>query len=239
MRPLLSPDGTQLVYATRHETQTGLRIRDLNTGADRWLAWPVQRDEQESRFTRDLFPGYAFTPDGRSVVYTRDGGIWRVDVASGETARIPFELEVEQSLGPELRAPRRLGLGPVKARLVRGLAPAPDGGALAFSALGALYVHDRDGGGNRAVVEGGPPAAHPPGPRTAGGSRTPPGPAPAATSGERGPTVGARRAGSPNTRRSTATRPGRRTASASSRCVARDTTGCTASGTPGRRSGRT
>lgn len=161
MRPLLSPDGTRLVYATRHETRTGLRIRDLNTGVDRWLAWPVQRDEQESRFTRDLFPGYAFTPDGRSVVYTRDGGIWRVDVASGETAGIPFELEVEQSLGPELRAPQRLGLGPVKARLVRGLAPAPDGGALAFSALGALYVHDVEEGRNRAVVDGTPPAVHP------------------------------------------------------------------------------
>ncbi|MYE10759.1 MAG: amidohydrolase, partial [Gammaproteobacteria bacterium] len=161
MRPLLSPDGTQVVYATRHETRTGLRIRNLNTGVDRWLAWPVQRDEQESRFTRDLFPGYAFTPDGRSVVYTRDGGIWRVDVASGETAGIPFELEVEQSLGPELRAPQRLGLGPVKARLVRGLAPAPDGGALAFSALGALYVHDVEEGRNRAIVDGTPPAVHP------------------------------------------------------------------------------
>ncbi len=161
MRPLVSPDGTQLVYATRHETQTGLRVRDLGTGADRWLAWPVQRDEQESRFTRDLFPGYAFTPDGRFVVYTREGGIWRVDVASGETARIPFELEVEQSLGPRLHAPQRLGLGPVKARLVRGLAPAPDGRALAFSALGALYVHDIDDGRNRSVVDGGPPAVRP------------------------------------------------------------------------------
>lgn len=161
MRPLLSPDGTRLVYATRHETQTGLRIRDLSTGKDGWLAWPVQRDEQESRFTRDLFPGYAFTPDGRSVVYTRDGGIWRVDVASGETARIPFELEIDQSLGPELRTPQRLGLGPVKARLVRGLAPGPDGGALALSALGTLYVHDLEEGRNRAVVNGTPPAVHP------------------------------------------------------------------------------
>src|SRR5690606_35029769 len=38
-RPALSPDGRWLVYATRHEAQTGLRIRDLQTGADRSLAW--------------------------------------------------------------------------------------------------------------------------------------------------------------------------------------------------------
>ena len=31
-RPTLSPDGESLVYATRHEDQTGLRIRDLIPG---------------------------------------------------------------------------------------------------------------------------------------------------------------------------------------------------------------
>ena len=58
--PLLSPDGGQLVYGTHYEQQTGLRIRDLNTGRDRWLVYPVQREEQESGFTRDLLPAYAF-----------------------------------------------------------------------------------------------------------------------------------------------------------------------------------
>ena len=161
MRPLLSPDGTQLVYATRQGTETALRLRNLDTGVDRRLAWPAQRDEQESRFTRDLFPGYAFTPDGRSVVYSRDGGIWRVDVDSGASAPIPFELEVEQSLGPKLRTPYRLGIGPVKARLVRGLAPAPEGEAFAFSALAALRIHEPSSGRNRALTEEGTPAFHP------------------------------------------------------------------------------
>ena len=52
-RPVLSPDGEQLVYATRYEQQTGLRLRNLRTGTDRWLAYPVEHDEQESRF----YPG--------------------------------------------------------------------------------------------------------------------------------------------------------------------------------------
>ena len=37
MRPVLSPDGHWLVYASRWESQTGLRIRDLKTGDDAWL----------------------------------------------------------------------------------------------------------------------------------------------------------------------------------------------------------
>lgn len=35
MRPTLSPDGRWLVYATRHVSHTGLRIRDLETGEER------------------------------------------------------------------------------------------------------------------------------------------------------------------------------------------------------------
>ena len=62
MRPVLSPDGSLLTYVTRYRGDSGLRLRDLQTGKDRWLAYPAQRDDQESRFTRDLFPGYAFTP---------------------------------------------------------------------------------------------------------------------------------------------------------------------------------
>ena len=80
-RPLLSPDGSKLVFGTRVDNQTGLRIRDLATGEERWLKLPVQRDEQESRFTRDLIPGCAFTPDGKFVLAVYGGKIHRLDVA--------------------------------------------------------------------------------------------------------------------------------------------------------------
>ena len=141
-RPRLSPDGSLLVYATRYETQTGLRIRDLDSGVDRWLAFPVQRDEQESRFTRDLFPGYAFAPDGGKVYFTRNGGIRAVDVDTGVVSTIPFTLTVDQQLGPNLRFPYRIGLGPVKARLARFAKLSPDESKIVFSALTRVYVMD-------------------------------------------------------------------------------------------------
>ena len=68
MRPALSPDGKWLVYGTRHKTDTALRIRNLETGAERWLAYPVTRDDQESRASRDTLPRYDFMPDGKSLV---------------------------------------------------------------------------------------------------------------------------------------------------------------------------
>ena len=61
-RPAVSPDGATLVYGSRHEDATGLRARDLATGDERWLVYPVQRDDMESRATLDILPGYTFTP---------------------------------------------------------------------------------------------------------------------------------------------------------------------------------
>jgi Tol biopolymer transport system component len=160
-RPALSPDGNTLVYGTRYHQQTGLRRRDLNTGADEWLVFPVEHDEQESRFTRDLLPGYAFTPDGRSLIFTAGGGIRRLDLASGAVEEIPFTAAVEQALGPRLYFPYRLGLGPVKARLLMGPALSPDGKQLAFSAFLGVHVRDLGSGETRVVSPPEQSAFHP------------------------------------------------------------------------------
>ncbi|MBL8140951.1 MAG: PD40 domain-containing protein, partial [Acidobacteria bacterium] len=58
MRPVLSPDGRFLVYGTRVQLDTALRVRDLTTGAERWLVRKVTRDDQESRASRDTLPRY-------------------------------------------------------------------------------------------------------------------------------------------------------------------------------------
>jgi len=139
-RPALSPDGRRLVYGTRHDAQTGLRLRDLETGEDRWLLYPVQRDDQESRFTRDLLPGYDFTPDGAELVLSYGGRLHRVSIATGQSHEIPFTAKVSQGLGPLARFPRGVPEGPVVSRLIQAPAESPAGDRLAFSALTRLYV---------------------------------------------------------------------------------------------------
>ncbi|MCZ6888842.1 MAG: amidohydrolase family protein [Gammaproteobacteria bacterium] len=161
IRPRLSPNGRLLVYGTRYEAQTGLRVRDLTTGDDRWLVYPVQRDEQESRFTRDLLPGYAFTPDGTSLIFAQRGRIRRVDLETSAVTEIPFTVTVEQGLGPRLHFPYRIGLGPVKARVIQSAHLSPDGKQVVFSALTRIYIKDLTTGNVKAISPENVPAFHP------------------------------------------------------------------------------
>ncbi len=139
IRPEISPDGRHLVYATRHDAKTGFRVRDLETGADRWLTYPVQRDDQEALFSRDLLPPYAFTPDGAAIVTTFDGKIQRVSLADGSAAVIPFNAKVAAPIGPLLGQSQTTDDGPVRARIIQTPRQAPDGSAVVFSALTHLY----------------------------------------------------------------------------------------------------
>src|SRR5712664_2794043 len=145
-RPVLSPDGAQVLYVTRYETESGLRLRNLQTGADRWVRYPITRDDQESRFTRDLFPAYAFMPDGKDIVYNQDGKIRRLNLASGTDTVIPFTAKVSQELGPNLDFPQKVEEGPVKVRLIQDPVESPDGKKLAFSAMTHLYTLDLPNG---------------------------------------------------------------------------------------------
>jgi len=148
LRPLLSPDGKTLVYASRFRTGTGLRARDLESGAERWLLYPVTRDDQESRATRDTMPGYAFTPDGKSLALASGGKIHRVDFATGASRVIPFTAKVAAEIGPRVHFRGRVDdSDTVRARVIRWPSPSPDRTRLAFSAFNHIWISPLSGGG--------------------------------------------------------------------------------------------
>lgn len=142
MRPVVSPDGKWLIYGTRADSVTSLRIRDLATGDERFLVHNVQRDDQESRFTRDLMPGSAFTPDGRALVTSFGGKLWTVDIASGRAAQIPFSASIELGLGALSKFEYDLNDTTLTVQQIRGARPSPDGRRLTFTALDKVWVMD-------------------------------------------------------------------------------------------------
>jgi hypothetical protein len=125
-------------HALRDQDRT-LRLRNLETQAEEWLAFPVQRDDSESRAPMDAYPGYSFTPDSRAVVVSYGGEIWRVPVDRSAPVKIPFEADVKLEMGPEVKFAWRVDTATTfTAKQVRDIAPSPDGKQLAFSRSASL-----------------------------------------------------------------------------------------------------
>ncbi len=110
-RPLPSPDGRFLVYATRYGSEMWLRVLDLQTRDDRWLTKLAQHDELEASPWRDLAPHYAFAPDRRSLIVNDGGQLERVSLIDGSKSAIPFTADVRLPLGALNRPKIRGGDG--------------------------------------------------------------------------------------------------------------------------------
>lgn len=152
VRPTLSPDGRWLVYGSRYENKTGLRLRELATGNERWLAYPTQRDEMESRAPMDALPGMSFTPDSKELVASYGNKLWRVKVDGSGQTEIPFRVQAQVEVGPELSFTYPIAdSAQFNARQIRDAVPSPDGAQLAFVAMDRLYVMDWPGGTPRRV----------------------------------------------------------------------------------------
>ncbi len=152
VRPTLSRDGKWVVYGSRYEDKTGLRIRDLATGEERWLAYPTQRDEMESRAPMDALPGMSFTPDSKELVASYGNRIWRVPVDGSGQTEIPFRVQANIEAGPELAFRYPVSdSAQFTVRQIRDAVPSPDGKTLAFVAMDRLYVMDWPTGTPRRV----------------------------------------------------------------------------------------
>ncbi len=141
-RPMPSPDGRWLVYATRFDATEALKLRDLETDEETWLVMGVQRDESQGGGTRDrdVYPGAAWTPDSQALITFYGGKIMRVEVPSGDATEIPFTARVQQDLGPLVLFDYPIDDEQLTVSQIRGARPSPDGERLAFTALDRLYV---------------------------------------------------------------------------------------------------
>ena len=141
-RPMPSPDGRWLVYATRYDAREVLKLRDLESGEETWLVMDVQRDDSQGggMRDRDVYPGSAWTPDSRALITSYGGRIMRVEVPSGEAAEIPFTARVAQELGPLVKFDYPINDSTLTVSQIRGARPSPDGSTLAFTALDRLWT---------------------------------------------------------------------------------------------------
>ena len=151
--PQVSPDGKTLAYVRRVRLKSVLFLRDLESGRDRELFNRVDKDLQEAWAIHGLYPQYAWTPDGRSIVIWGEGKIWRVDATSGKASAVPFSARVEQTVNDAVRFPQKVSPDDWPVRMLRDVHVSPDGKSVVYSALGKLYVKGLPDGAPRRVTK--------------------------------------------------------------------------------------
>jgi Tol biopolymer transport system component/imidazolonepropionase-like amidohydrolase len=136
--PAYSPDGSRLAFlAQDNANRWQASVQDLATGDVRSL---TSHEEVANVRVR-------WTPDGTALVYSGDGGIWRVLASGGDPLRIPFTARVKL---PRTRAALRPVTFPQPGviRTAVGFAEielAPDGQKYAMVALDTLWIVPLDG----------------------------------------------------------------------------------------------
>ncbi len=145
--PVLSKDGKWLVYGTRFEDKTGLVKRNLITGEETWLAYPVQRDDQESIAVLGVLPAMTFTPDSKNLLASYGGKIHSIDIETAVQKEISYAVDATIEMGPEVffKYPIK-DTSSAQATQIRDAVPSPDGKKLAFTVLNKLYVMDYPNG---------------------------------------------------------------------------------------------
>jgi len=138
--PRPSPDGKRLAYIRRVRLKSVLHVHDLATGEE----WPVfdhlDKDLQEAWAIHGLYPQYAWSPDGKSIVIWGEGRLWRVDVEARRGTEIPFTAHVEQILNDAVRFPQKVFTDEFPVRMLRNVTVSPDGSRVAYSVLGRIYL---------------------------------------------------------------------------------------------------
>ena len=139
IRPQPSPDGKSLAFVKRVRDKTVLHVLDLKSGEVRPVWNGLSHDQQEVWAIFGPYANFSWTPDSKSVVIWGQGKLWRVDMASGTPAQIPFRAQVSQTVAAPLRFSRNLDGDRFEAKMIRDAATSPDGNTLVFHALGQLW----------------------------------------------------------------------------------------------------
>ncbi|MDQ7008005.1 MAG: amidohydrolase family protein [Acidobacteriota bacterium] len=155
IRPTPSPDGRYLAFVKRLPgLVSALYLLDLQTGLQRPIYQPMDRDLQEANGSQGNTPAFAWTPDSAGLVFWAGGRIRHLELASGRATVVPIHVRDQRKIRQALRFPVEVAPERFTTRMLRWAQYSPDGRRALFQALGRLWIVDLDSGERRPLCPG-------------------------------------------------------------------------------------
>ena len=122
------------------ELTSRLMVKDLESGIETTLAEDISRDMQETSGDRGNYPGFAWMPDGESLVLWSQGNCRKLGL---DGSGIESNSACATSAGPARRCARtEVGAGTGRGQHA-ALEPCLAGRQVAvYQALGYIWIHD-------------------------------------------------------------------------------------------------
>ncbi len=150
--PRVSPDGKTMAFVRRVGLKSVLHLHEFATGRE----WPIfdrlDRDMQEAWSIHGVYPQYAWTPDGRSIVIWGEGKFWRVDTTTKQGLDIPFTAQIDQTINEAVRYMPQIAQPEFPVRMLRDVETSRDGRFVTYSALGHIYIKQLPNGTPRRIT---------------------------------------------------------------------------------------
>lgn len=144
--PQVSPDGSVIAFIRRVGAKTVLFRYDVATGRQNAVYDGLARDLQADYLAQEhYYPAFDWFPDNRHVAIWAKGELIKVDMETGEATDIPFRATARHAVHPALRTKLDLAPDQVDVKIVRQIAPSPNGSELLFRALGRIWRQDMSG----------------------------------------------------------------------------------------------
>ena len=146
IRPQISHDGKKLAFVRRVRTKSMLYTFDLETGEQTPLFDGLSKDQQEAWAIFGAYTGFNWTPDDKHIVIWGQGKLWKIDVAAGTAANIPFAVEAKHRISDALHFENPVFTDRFTPHVIRHAVTSPDGKSLVFSAVGHIWKKELPNG---------------------------------------------------------------------------------------------
>ncbi|MBI4547862.1 MAG: PD40 domain-containing protein [Ignavibacteriae bacterium] len=140
VRPQVSPDGKTIAFVRRIRLKTVLFLYDVESGKETSIYDNLNRDAQETWAIFGAHPGFSWTPDGKHIVISAKGKIWKVNVNLKEATQIPFNVHVKQTITEAVRFPQEVSPEKFDVKMLRWVTVSPDQKSVIYNALGKLWI---------------------------------------------------------------------------------------------------